>query len=176
MWILTFVFLAIFFMVFTNELAAQSQSTPESENSSKIRPDFNGDGYADLTIGAPGERFGDANAAGAVTILYGDPDQTPKESTFLHQSMPYVPDSDEYRDHFGARSTFGDFNGDGFDDLVVSAPNEDIGTVTDAGRIWIFAGSSEGVGATEIGKTFHQGSSNSFGGNETGDKLSLIHI
>ena len=84
--------------------------------------------------------------------------------------MPYVPDSDEYRDHFGARSTFGDFNGDGFDDLVVSAPNEDIGTVTDAGRIWIFAGSSEGVGATEIGKTFHQGSSNSFGGNETGDK------
>ena len=57
MWVLTFGFLAIFFMVFTNELAAQSQSTPESESSSKIRPDFNGDGYADLTIGAPGERF-----------------------------------------------------------------------------------------------------------------------
>ena len=92
MWVLTFGFLAIFFMVFTNELAAQS--TSESGSSSKIRPDFNGDGYADLTIGAPGERFGDANAAGAVTILYGDPDQTPKESTFLHQSMPYVPDSD----------------------------------------------------------------------------------
>ena len=89
MWVLTFVFLAIFFMVFTNELAAQSQSTSESGTSSNIRPDFNGDGYADLTIGAPGERFGDANAAGAVTILYGDPDQTPKESTFLHQSMPY---------------------------------------------------------------------------------------
>ena len=80
-----------------------------------------------------------------MTILYGDPDQTPKESTFLHQSMPYVPDTDEYRDHFGARSAFGDFNGDGFDDLVVSAPKEDIGSINDAGRIWIFAGSSDGV-------------------------------
>tara|TARA_B100000073_G_scaffold29194_1_gene22297 strand:+ start:2891 stop:5410 length:2520 start_codon:yes stop_codon:yes gene_type:complete len=166
--VLTFAFLAIFFMVFTNELAAQSHSTAESGSSSDIRPDFNRDGYADLVIGAPGERFGDANAAGAVTILYGDPDQTPKESTFLHQSMPYIPDTDEYRDHFGARSTFGDFNGDGFDDLVVSAPKEDIGSIIDTGQIWIFAGSSTGL--AETAKVFHQGALDSSGGNETGDK------
>ncbi|MBO00282.1 MAG: hypothetical protein CL438_06420, partial [Acidimicrobiaceae bacterium] len=166
--VLTFAFLAIFFMVFTNKLAAQSHSTAESGSSSDIRPDFNRDGYADLVIGAPGERFGDANAAGAVTILYGDPDQTPKESTFLHQSMPYIPDTDEYRDHFGARSTFGDFNGDGFDDLVVSAPKEDIGSIIDTGQIWIFAGSSTGL--AETAKVFHQGALDSSGGNETGDK------
>ena len=114
---LTFVFLAIFFILFINETAAQSQSTAELEIITDIRPDFNGDGYADLAVGASGERFGDANAAGAMTILYGDPEQTPRNSTFLHQSMPYIPDSDEYRDYFGARSSYGDFNGDGLVDF-----------------------------------------------------------
>ncbi len=153
-----------------NEITAQAEVTSASDNSSSVGPDFNGDGYADLAVGATGERFGDANAAGAITILYGHSEQTPKNSTFIHQGMQYVPDSDEYRDNFGARSTFGDFNGDGFDDLVVSAPDEDIGTISDAGRIWVFSGSPQGVGETEIGKTFHQESSNLSGKNEVGDR------
>ena len=162
--------LAICNIFFPNEIAAQDEPTDGESTASSIRPDFNGDGYADLAVGATGERFGDANAAGAVTILYGDPEQIPKNSSFLHQGMPYVSDFDEYRDHFGARSTFGDFNGDGFDDLVVSAPDEDIGAIPDAGKVWVFSGSPEGVGATEIGKTFHQGSLSDFGENEAGDR------
>ncbi|MDG2301828.1 MAG: N-acetylmuramoyl-L-alanine amidase [Acidimicrobiales bacterium] len=163
-------FLAICIMFFSNEITAQAEPTDGANRTSSIRPDFNGDGYADLAVGATGERFGDANAAGAITILYGDPEQTPKKSSFIHQGMPYVSDSDEYRDHFGARSTFGDFNGDGFDDLVVSAPDEDIGVIPDAGKVWVFSGSPEGVGATEIGKTFHQESLSGFGENEAGDR------
>ena len=163
-------FLAMSLTGVSGERTAQAQTPVNANEGATIRPDFNGDGYADLAVGATGERFGDANAAGAISILYGDPEQTPKDSSFIHQGMPYVPDSDELRDHFGARSTYGDFNGDGFDDLVVSAPDEDVGNIEDAGKVWIFSGSAEGVGALEIGKTFHQESSNSFGTNAPGDR------
>jgi len=33
--------------------------------------DFNGDGFTDLAIGAPGERIADTENAGLVNILYG---------------------------------------------------------------------------------------------------------
>src|ERR671912_1857643 len=33
--------------------------------------DFNGDGFADLAVGAPGEDVGAAGDAGAVNVLYG---------------------------------------------------------------------------------------------------------
>jgi hypothetical protein len=39
------------------------------------RPDFNGDGYADLAVGAPGETIGATAYAGAVTIIYGSSDK-----------------------------------------------------------------------------------------------------
>lgn len=39
----------------------------------------------------------------------------------------------------------GDFNGDGFDDLVVGVPHEDLGSVRDAGAVQVFYGSSDGV-------------------------------
>ncbi|HEY0238126.1 MAG TPA: FG-GAP repeat protein, partial [Friedmanniella sp.] len=33
--------------------------------------DFDGDGYADLAVGHPGERVAGASQAGAVTVLFG---------------------------------------------------------------------------------------------------------
>src|SRR5262249_38544539 len=43
-------------------------------------------------------------------------------------------------DQFGATLAAGDFNGDGADELVVGAPQEDIAAVTDAGMIHIIPG------------------------------------
>ncbi|MCE0446350.1 integrin alpha [Streptomyces tricolor] len=37
----------------------------------RLHDDFNGDGYADAAIGAPGTALGEQRGAGAVTVLYG---------------------------------------------------------------------------------------------------------
>ena len=35
------------------------------------QPDFNGDGFADLAVGVPGENVGSLGDAGAVHVMYG---------------------------------------------------------------------------------------------------------
>jgi FG-GAP repeat len=45
----------------------------------------------------------------------------------------------------------GDFNGDGFADLAVGVPDEDVGTVADTGAVNIIYGSADGLTATTAG-------------------------
>src|SRR5262245_4107910 len=42
-------------------------------------------------------------------------------------------------------ATAGDFNGDGFDDIAVGVPYEDIGSAEDAGAVQVFKGSPTGL-------------------------------
>ncbi|MFF1279863.1 FG-GAP repeat protein [Streptomyces sp. NPDC058299] len=54
-------------------------------------------------------------------------------------------------------------NGDGYPDIAVGAPGEDIGTVTDAGAVWLLpaggdgllAGGSRSYGAVALGAAAH---------------------
>lgn len=95
--------------------------------------DFNGDGYADIAIGAPREDYkynmpgGQTlmRDAGFVHITYGSaqglkttvPGQTLKRS-YEPNNSPFRPDN--YAE-FGEIKAWGDFNRDGYDDLAVSA-------------------------------------------------------
>jgi hypothetical protein len=117
--------------------------------------DFNGDGAADLAIGAPGEPENDQPAAGAVHVLYGTTDTglLATGSQRLTQTGPVQGDP-EPNDNFGASVATGDFDGDGFDDLAVGVPNEDavddFGTNhPDAGKINVFYGTAGGLGALD---------------------------
>jgi hypothetical protein len=56
-----------------------------------------------------------------------------------------VPGVAEGRDRFGESSTSGDFNADGYADVAVSAPRENVGTTVDGGAVWIFHGSVRGL-------------------------------
>ena len=60
------------FLLATHLQAQENTPDAMNEESSMSGPDFNGDGYGDIVIGATGERFGDAIRTGAVTILFGD--------------------------------------------------------------------------------------------------------
>ena len=47
----------------------------------------------------------------------------------------------------------GDFNGDGFSDLATGSPNEDIGSVLDAGSVTVIFGSANGLTMTVTGSS-----------------------
>jgi hypothetical protein len=77
--------------------------------------DFNGDGYADIAIGAPATNT--PAEPGKVYVYFGGPGSSldPTPDGIL---VGYAPG-----DRFGASiDTAGDYNGDGFSDLVVGAP------------------------------------------------------
>lgn len=78
--------------------------------------DINGDGYADLALGAPGEDDTTGHAdRGAVTILYG-PSFTADADT-----MALGDDYEPSGARFGATVAVGDFNADGRADVFTAA-------------------------------------------------------
>ena len=72
-----------------------------------------------------------------------------------HQDSSGVEDEAEAGDHFGDALAAGDFNGDGFADLAVGVPDEEVGTMGDAGMVNPLYGSGLGV-ANFIDHVFHQ--------------------
>ena len=102
--------------------------------------DINGDGLEDIIIGSP---FVNSNAprAGASYVVFGTTSPFPATldlstlngSNGFALTGPPQPDS-----RFGrAVSTAGDFNGDGFDDLIIGAPG---GSYEAAGSVYIIFG------------------------------------
>ena len=106
--------------------------------------DFNGDGFADLAIGASGEALGTVGEAGVVHILYGSAKGlTAQGNQVFHQDSPGVQETAEGSDVFGCALTTGDFNGDGFVDLAIGAPGEALGSIGSAGIVHILYGSAK---------------------------------
>ncbi|GAB3967293.1 FG-GAP-like repeat-containing protein [Plantactinospora veratri] len=114
--------------------------------------DFNGDGYADLVVGNPGE-FTATGAAfgGAAWIFYGsaiglDVDRP----QHLNQDTDGVPGEMGGYDMFGSALAAGDVNGDGRDDLAVGARGETINGVPNTGTVTLFYGSPTGLTTANV--------------------------
>jgi hypothetical protein len=107
--------------------------------------DFNADGFDDVAYGEP-FYVEDGIEEGRVGLFRGSSSGLAFDQSFL-QSLPDVPGAPENGDEFGAALAAGDFNGDGYDDLAVGAPGEDVGDVADAGSVTILYGSADGLTA-----------------------------
>jgi hypothetical protein len=109
--------------------------------------DFNGDGASDLAIGIPLKRFRDIRAAGEVVVLFGGDDRfglgaegslvftEPLLAAQAPGGFGVPLTGTGFR--FGFALAAGDFNGDGLDDLAMSAPNRTVGTQRQAGAVWV---------------------------------------
>ncbi len=129
------------------------------------RGDFNGDGYQDLAVGLPGEDItvesGQISDAGAVEVLYGTAAGVSAAARqFWRQGAAGLDDAPELNDRFGWTLAGGDFNGDGFDDLVIGVPFEDLPGRDDAGAVHVLYGSAAGLSVATITDQFwHDGNS-----------------
>ncbi|NUW33312.1 FG-GAP repeat protein [Nonomuraea sp. SMC257] len=89
--------------------------------------DYNGDGYADLAIGAPGQQSDeeDSTRSGYVVVSYGGARGLgPRRRTVLQPGRDGLPRGFTEGENFGASSAGGDFDGDGYADLAVGASSE----------------------------------------------------
>ncbi|WP_328872663.1 FG-GAP-like repeat-containing protein [Streptomyces sp. NBC_00287] len=108
--------------------------------------DFNGDGYKDAVLPAPGANVSGKEAAGAVVVLYGSSSGlAASRRKTITQNTSGVPGTAEAYDRFGAATATADLNRDGYADLVVGSPYEDTTKGTDAGTVTILWGSAGGL-------------------------------
>ncbi|MGY0017822.1 FG-GAP-like repeat-containing protein [Streptomyces sp. YJ-C3] len=116
--------------------------------------DVNGDGYADIAVGVPGEAIGTVADAGAVVLLKGGrAGLSGTGAQAFHQSTAGVPGASEKGDAFGLQVLLSDVDGDGRADLTAAAPLED-GTYRDSGAAWVLRGATGGLtveGITSFG-------------------------
>jgi hypothetical protein len=118
--------------------------------------DLNSDGRVDLGIGVPLEDVGGIVDAGSVTVMYGTPTGLlTTGSQAWNQDTAGILEAAEVSDVFGRAVEIADFNSDGYPDLAVGAPFEDIGAVNSAGAIQIINGGAAGL--TTVGNSvWHQ--------------------
>ena len=92
----------------------------------------------------PGEDIGSLADAGAVNTLYATPYNAVGHELW-HQNASGIGGVAEAGDRFGKAVVSADFNDDGFDDLAIGAPEEDVGSQRDAGAVHVLFGSSSGL-------------------------------
>jgi hypothetical protein len=99
--------------------------------------DVNGDGYADVIVGAPFFDNGEIND-GRVFVYHGS-------ENGLYTSYSWIAEADKENANFGtAVSTAGDVNGDGYADVIVGASGYDL-VEGGEGRAYVYLGSSAGL-------------------------------
>lgn len=117
--------------------------------------DFDRDFYADLAIGVPGNDSAGVEDAGAVYVGYGGLDDWSfSGQQYWHQNPPDIVDTTEPFDRFGQALAVGDFDGDGYTDLAVGVPGENVNGTINAGAVHVFY--SSGLLSASDDEIWHQ--------------------
>jgi len=104
--------------------------------------DVNGDGYDDILVGAPLYDHGQVDEGAAFAWLGS---ATGLGANGTPANADWTTESSQVRAYCGvALATAGDVNGDGYDDVIVSASYYDRGE-TDEGEVYVFHGYSGGL-------------------------------
>ncbi|HIA26813.1 MAG TPA: hypothetical protein EYN79_01615, partial [Planctomycetes bacterium] len=103
--------------------------------------DINSDGFDDFVIGAPDADHGSRDECGAAFLIYGSPSLPMVISTASLGSLGVTLHGPTKDAHAGySVSGAGDFNNDGFDDVLIGAPGADIGGHEESGIAYLLLG------------------------------------
>jgi len=105
----------------------------DSAGHSMAAADLNGDGHADLIIGAP---YGHGNT-GRVSVFAGGPEPMSGAHTLLDATLDFQ--GDNYSSALGYSVAAGDLDGDGLAELVMSAPLAD-DAFPESGTVTVYGG------------------------------------
>ena len=104
--------------------------------------DINGDGIADVIIGAPGAYPTGGIYAGETYVIYGSASM-PAEIDLNSVSANVTIYGDDAYDHSGWSVSSGDINHDGADDVIIGASDADPAGGENAGETYVIYGSKE---------------------------------
>jgi hypothetical protein len=128
--------------------------------------DFDGDGTFELAASAPLETSG----KGRIYVFFVDDGFAESGIRATDASFGLVSGSNN--DHLGYALHFADLDGDGFDDLVVCAPDDDDGG-SSSGVCWLVAGSSSRSSGAPPGTSVNAVDTATITGDTAGDQLGL---
>jgi hypothetical protein len=106
--------------------------------------DVDGDGYDDLAVGGPG--FEDGGVNGSIWVILGTP--TAGENRLNDEAVAHLSGQSTGDAAGSVVAAAGDVDGDGYQDLWVTAPYEDE-AATDAGCAWLVLGPMSGTSSIE---------------------------
>ena len=113
----------------------------EWSGSSLACGDLNMDGFDDLAIGAPYSGTSTGSHAGRIYLIFGQ-ETIPSYIDLAVDSADVIIAGGGVEYRLGTAVAIGEINGDGFDDLVVSANNADLPWATDGGEVYVFWGTT----------------------------------
>jgi hypothetical protein len=135
----------------SSQLSCGAATAGEGFGSALAAGDFNGDGYDDLAIGAPGA----SSDAGKICIVPGNfvglSDGT--GAAYFQNTPDDTPSFVEAGDRFGQALAVGHFTDDAFADLVIGAPGEAPGADPAGGSVAVWFGKD----TTALGDSFGSG-------------------
>lgn len=102
--------------------AEPEDTKPAKPQAAAVEEDFNGDGFQDLAVGAPG-KASDEGSTGYVTVFYGTPDGLDRDNAVtVSQATDGVPGEPAAGNRFGQKVVGADLDQDGYTDLAVHVP------------------------------------------------------
>ena len=147
----------------TNGVRFDGTTAGDNAGYSVASGDVNGDGYADIIIGAPSR----TTSTGTVYVMFGQSGAWSGATMPLASASAIIPGAST-NDQDGWSVAAGDVNGDGFADIIIGAPGYNSGGNT--GRVYVVFGSGS-LGNTVPITTYANGTTGfAISGVTAGDK------